>query len=155
MKKEVVSAEHFAIYFSPHSAHAIVFEGKTYPTVEHLYQCMKFKDSDEVQLEIRRQLSPILAWEVSQRNKKKQHTWFRHEGYKLRVMKSLLRMKVAQHADVKKALLASKEKEIVKHITTYPPGDGFWDDGESGEGFNNMGKLWMEVREEILTMGIK
>ena len=44
---------------------------------------------------------------------------------------------------------ACAELKIVKHIVTYPPGDGFWDDGDDGNGLNHIGKMWMEIREEI------
>ena len=40
--------------------------------------------------------------------------------------------------------------EIIKHIVTYPPGDGFWDDGEDGTGLNHIGRIWMKIRDEIL-----
>ncbi len=64
-------------------------------------------------------------------------------------MKDLMRAKALQHQDVRKALLGTEDAQVVKHITTYPPGDGFWDDGEHGEGKNEIGKIWMEIREEL------
>ena len=64
-------------------------------------------------------------------------------------MKELMRAKAMQHVEVQKALIDSAGKQIVKHITTYPPGDGFWDDGESGEGLDHMGRMWMDIREEL------
>jgi hypothetical protein len=48
-------------------------------------------------------------------------------------MKMLIQIKIEQHEDVKKALIESKDLDIIKHIVTYPPGDGFWDDGEDGK----------------------
>jgi predicted NAD-dependent protein-ADP-ribosyltransferase YbiA (DUF1768 family) len=64
-------------------------------------------------------------------------------------MKKLMSLKASQHEEVRKALLDSKDLEIVKHILTYPPGDSFWDDGEDGKGLNHIGKIWMEIREEL------
>ena len=69
--------------------------------------------------------------------------------YKLEVMERLIRLKVAQHEEIRKALLNSNNLEIVKHITTYPPGDGFWDDGEDGTGLNHIGRIWMKVRDDL------
>ncbi|HEY4523146.1 MAG TPA: hypothetical protein VJK73_02115 [Candidatus Paceibacterota bacterium] len=43
-------------------------------------------------------------------------------------------MRALQHEEVAKALLATGGALIVKHISTYPPGDGWWDDGVAGEG---------------------
>jgi predicted NAD-dependent protein-ADP-ribosyltransferase YbiA (DUF1768 family) len=51
----------------------------------------------------------------------------------------------------RKALVDSGEMRIVKHIVTYPPGDGFWDDGEDGKGLNHIGRIWMEIRDEIIS----
>ncbi len=64
-------------------------------------------------------------------------------------MKKLMRARVDQHEDVRKALIDSGDLQIVKHIDTYPPGDGFWDDGPDGRGENQIGKIWMEIREEL------
>jgi len=67
-EKNRVSAEIFAIYFSPYSAHAISFECKIYPTCEHAYHASRYEDT-AIQEEIRRAMSPKLAWEVSQKYK--------------------------------------------------------------------------------------
>ena len=64
-------------------------------------------------------------------------------------MKDLMRLKALQHEEVKKAMRDSHDLKIIKHIYTYPPGDGFWDDGVNGEGRNEMGKIWMELRDEF------
>jgi ribA/ribD-fused uncharacterized protein len=143
-----VTPQIFAIYFSPYTAHAIEIDGTIYPTVEHAYQCARYMDN-AVREEIRAAHSPVEAWETSTRYKLTQISEFKDETYKLRVMKDLMRMKAEQHEDVRKALLDSGEKLIIKHIETYPPGDGFWDDGKNGEGANHMGRMWMEIRDEI------
>src|SRR3989344_4392293 len=72
---------------------------------------------------------------------------------KLEVMKNLMRLKADQHEEIRKALIDSGDLQIIKHITTYPPGDGFWDDGEDGKGLNNMGRMWMEIRKELKNNG--
>lgn len=59
-----------------------------------------------------------------------------------------------RHEEICKALLDSGDLQIVKHITTYPLGDGFWDDGEDGKGLNHMGRMWMEIREELTSPSI-
>ncbi len=136
----------FYTYFSPYTAHAIELNGTVYPTVEHAYQCLRYED-DKIIEEILSAPSPVRAWETSSKYKHLQLPDFRER--KLEVMKMLMRLKAQQHDDVKKALLESGDKVIVKHIFTYPPGDGFWDDGENGKGLNHMGKMWMEIREEL------
>jgi predicted NAD-dependent protein-ADP-ribosyltransferase YbiA (DUF1768 family) len=93
------------------------------------------------------QRSPAKAWEISQKYKKLGKPDFGEK--KLETMERLQRLKVEQHEDVRKALLDSGDMPIIKHITTGPPGDGFWDDGEDGKGLNHVGRIWMQLREEL------
>jgi ribA/ribD-fused uncharacterized protein len=146
--------EKFYIYFSPYTAHAIEIDGSVFPTVEHAYQCKRYTDKKIIE-EIRSAKSPVKAWEVSSKYKHLQIPEFKNEEYKLRVMKDLMRLKAIQHEEIKKALIDSSDMRIVKHIVTYPPGDGFWDDGEDGSGLNHIGRMWMEIRDEIRSGLIK
>ncbi len=145
---EILPLEIFYIYFSPYTAHAIEVNGVVYPTVEHAYQCQRYTDP-KIIAEILLARSPVKAWEVSSKYKHLQIPEFKKEEYKLKVMKELMKLKALQHEEVQKALIDSKDLKIVKHIVTYPPGDGFWDDGEDGTGINHIGKMWMEIREEL------
>lgn len=145
---KTLSLEIFAVYFSPYSAHAIEVDGVVYSTVEHAYQCQRYTDQKIIE-EIRAARSPVKVWAVSSKYKAVQIPEFKQDEYKLGVMKKLMRLKVDQHEDVRRALIDSGDIKIVKHITTYPPGDGFWDDGKDGTGLNHMGRMWMEIREEI------
>ena len=144
--------EIFYIYFSPYTAHAIEIGGVVYPTVEHAYQCSRYTDQKIIE-EIRNAHSPVKAWEISGKYKHLQVPDFKDENHKLKVMKDLMKLKAEQHKDVKQALNASGYARIIKHIVTYPPGDGFWDDGEDGHGLNHVGKMWMEIREDLRKSG--
>ena len=144
---KILPHELFITYFSPYSAHSIIVDGKVYPTVEHAYQCSRYTDH-ELRKEILLAKSTLSAWEISSRNKDRQIADFKNGDFKISIMKSLMQLKVAQHEDVRKALIDSRGHKIVKHIFTYPPGDGFWDDGINGEGLNHIGNLWMEIRDE-------
>lgn len=139
--------EKFAIYFSPYSAHAVEIAGVVYPTVEHAFQCKRYTDKAVIE-EIRAARSPLEAWKVS--SKHKQLTLPEFKDNKLQIMKELMTAKVVQHEDVMQALIESGTTQIVKHITTGPPADGFWDDGEDGKGLNHIGKIWMEIRDEVI-----
>jgi ribA/ribD-fused uncharacterized protein len=143
---DIYPLEKFYIFFSPYTAHTILLNEIIYPTVEHAYQCQRYTDQNIIE-EIRNAPSPVKAWEISGRYKNMQLPDFKEK--KLEVMKMLMRLKVVQHEDVRIALLDSDNLKIVKHITTYPPGDGFWDDGKDGNGLNHIGKMWMEIREEL------
>ena len=141
--------EIFYIYFSPYTSHAIELDGYLYPTVEHAYQCQRYKDKKIID-EIRNAHSPVKSWETSCKYKQFQVADFKDEKYKRKIMKNLMRLKLEQHNEIREALKNTGDLEIVKRIVTYPPGDGFWDIGEDGKGENQMGKIWMELREEIL-----
>jgi ribA/ribD-fused uncharacterized protein len=145
---QTLPLEIFYIYFSPYTAHAIEIDGSVFPTVEHAYQCKRYTDINIIE-EIRQQTSPVKAWEVSSRYKHLQIPEFRDKEYKLKMMKELMVLKTQQHTEIQKALIDSGDMIIVKHIVTYPPGDGFWDDGVDGTGLNHIGKMWMEIRGEL------
>lgn len=140
--------EIFYIYFSPYTSHAIEVDGIVYPTVEHAYQCQRYTDQKIIE-EIIKARSPVKAWETSTKYKHLQIPEFKSSDHKLKIMKMLMRLKAEQHEEVRRALIDSGDLKIVKHIVTYPPGDGFWDDGEDGNGLNHIGKMWMEIREEL------
>lgn len=144
--------EKFYIYFSPYTAHQIEIDGVIYPTVEHVYQCSRYTDLKIID-EIRNAKSPVQAWETSTKYKHLQIPEFKDENHKLKVMEKLMRLKAEQHEEIRQALLDSGDLQIVKHITTYPPGDGFWDDGEDGNGLNHIGRIWMKIREELKNNG--
>lgn len=61
-------------------------------------------------------------------------------------MKEIIRAKVAQHPYVKKKLIESGDRELVENSWR----DDFWGWGPNKDGQNHLGKLWMEVRKEIL-----
>ncbi len=144
--EQIYPLEKFATYFSPYTAHAIEVKGMLYPTVEHAFQCHRYVDRDVIE-EIRATTSPVMAWEVSAKYKHLTIEGFKEN--KLAIMKGLMKAKALQHKDVMQALIESGMMQIVKHITTGPPADGFWDDGEDGKGLNHIGRIWMEIRDEI------
>ena len=147
---QTLPLEIFYIFFSPYTGHAIEINGIVYPTVEHAYQCQRYTDS-KITEKIISARSAVQAWEVSSKYKHLQKPEFKDENHKLKIMKMLMRKKTEQHEDVRTALINSGDQQIIKHIVTPPPGDGFWDDGVDGKGLNHMGRMWMEIREELKT----
>jgi ribA/ribD-fused uncharacterized protein len=142
---EILSFEIFEKYFSCFSGHMLEFKGVLYTTVEHAYHCQRYVDSQLLR-EIRDARSAKLAWEVSQRHKKEQiGDW---DTLKLHTMEELFRAKLIQHQDVRQALLDSGDLVIVKNQAS----DAFWGTGPDGQGKNEMGKLWMKLREELHTV---
>ena len=64
---------------------------------------------------------------------------------KVGIMEELLRCKIEQNPYVKKKLLETKDYTIVEDS----PKDSFWGWGEDRNGNNQLGKLWMKLRDEI------
>ncbi len=60
-------------------------------------------------------------------------------------MEELLRLKIEQNPYVKKKLLQTEDYMIVEDF----PKDDFWGWGPNRNGQNNLGKLWMKLREEL------
>ncbi len=127
-----------------YSAFKISYKGFVYGTVEEAYQASAFMGTaDDVVRQIQEASSPYEAKQISLANKdKKRSDW---DEQKVVVMEELLREKVRQHPYVKEMLLKTKDYLIVEDS----PKDTFWGWGPDRDGENNMGKLWMKIREEI------
>ncbi len=127
-----------------YSAFKIGYKGFIYGTVEEAYQASAFMDvaEDVVQM-IQKASSPYEAKQISIVNKnRKKADW---NDRKIIVMEELLREKINQHPYVKEMLLKTKDYLIVEDS----PKDKFWGIGLERDGENNMGKLWMKIRNEI------
>ena len=125
------------------SAHQVVWEGKTFATAEHAYQACKFADPVKKR-EIESAPSAFLAREYGQ-SKEGRAVPFDKVG----IIKSIMRAKLRQHEDVRRSLLATGDREILKD---HPEDTGFWGSKVDGTGQNIMGEIWMELRGE-LTVG--
>lgn len=111
-------------------------------TSEHAYHSERFSDS-AMKEAIKNMRSAHDAYTYAQVNKHLQvENW---NEIKLSVMKEILHAKVTQHSYVKKKLLESGDKELVEDSWR----DSFWGWGPNKDGQNHLGKLWMEVREEV------
>ncbi len=64
---------------------------------------------------------------------------------KVSIMKDILRAKASQHEYVRRKLLETGDRELIEDSWR----DSFWGWGENKDGQNMLGKLWMEIREEI------
>lgn len=117
----------------------VLWDGKIYPTVEHAYQAAKTLDHALREI-IRKAASPGKAKRMA-RNISPRKDW---DDIKLCVMLGLLRQKFS-YADLASMLLETENQELVEGNTW---GDIFWGVYE-GHGENNLGKLLMQVREEI------
>lgn len=131
--------------FSNFSKHPIFVE-TTWPTSEHFFQAQKFLDQ-ELRMKILLNPSPMEAARMG-RNREIpiRADW---EAVKDDIMRTAIRAKVAQHADVRETLLSTGDATIVEHTSN----DRYWADGGDGSGKNMLGKILMEVRDELNTNG--
>ncbi len=135
---ESFSCEHaFLSNFYPS---VIVFEGISYPTVEHAFQAMKCVDAVD-----RRKIatcgSPGRAKQLGKRVKLRKD-W---EAVKVGIMQQMVRLKFQVHADLRDLLLATGDAELIEGNTW---NDRFW--GVCGGfGKNQLGRILMQVRDEL------
>jgi len=130
--------------FSNFSPHAIEFRGKLYPTAEHAYQAAKCSDPQGKEA-IRTAFSPLRAKQLAN-GPYKEAKIPRWNEQKLTVMEEILRAKADQHKEVRDALSQSRSEELVEDS----PLDYFWGRGRNGTGDNQLGQLWMKLRDELL-----
>lgn len=125
------------------SSHEVIYKGKNYKTAEHAYHCSRYTDTQIISSIISARSSRE-AWEISQKYKNFQKQGF--ERNKVDIMKEILLSKYRQHSDVQEALLGSQWKYLEKQHDW----DSFWGTGIQSSGKNMLGKIWMEIREEMI-----
>lgn len=133
------------------SPYSVESRGERYRTAEALFQCMRFRDEQCIE-EIRSQKSPMAAKMIAKRNKEQMVVAPMSEE-DLQNMRQVLRLKVGQHPQLGDWLLKTGDVEIVEDCSKRPRGSGlFWGaalkDGR-WQGENWLGRLWMELREDL------
>ena len=128
--------------FSNFSNHPIVIDGLVYPTNEHYFQSSKFINKEYAE-RIRLAKTPADAKRLGTSRKYKIHPdW---DTRRIDVMRTAIRAKFTQHEDLKQLLLSTGNSILVEDS----PHDYFWGCGKLKTGKNMLGKLLMELREEL------
>lgn len=128
--------------FSNFSAFAIMWKGNFCLTSEHAYHTEKFEDED-LKEAIRKTMSAHDSQKLSHEHRDRyRKDW---NEVKLGIMKEILREKVRQHPYILKKLIESGDRELIEDSWR----DDFWGWGPNKDGANHLGKLWMEVRDEV------
>ena len=126
------------------SAHRFELWGHKFSTVEHAYHWKKFSSQQGLAEKILIAPSPEIVWRISRENKEKTPSGWLAE--RLGVMEEILRAKASQNEDVREALKKTGTRMIVENNPT----DNFWGAGPSGKGENNVGKIWMKIRVDLV-----
>lgn len=122
----------------------IAFDGRSFPTSEHAYQFGKFRDPESAEWAIaapKPHLVAIIshglfAWDIVPKWSQK----------KLKRMENVLRAKFSQYPDLANKLIQTGNAELVEKSNM----DNFWGCGKKGNGKNMLGKLLMQIREELI-----
>ncbi len=130
--------------FSNFSSFQVKWRGQLWPTSEHAYQAARYYDvKPEYCEQIRSMRSAQLAYEFMRNNRQSERpNWYNE---KRDIMKDIVRHKLQQHAYVQKKLLETEDVTIAEDS----PVDPFWGWGPDKKGRNELGKIWMELREEL------
>jgi N-glycosidase YbiA len=133
--------------FSNFSAHKIFLKGKSWKTTEHYFQAQKFAGTSDEE-ELRLADSPMQVAKMGRDRKRPlRKDW---EAVKDNIMREALKAKFTQHKELKVILLETGDAELVEHTKN----DNYWADGGDGSGLNMLGKLLMELRDELKTEAI-
>ncbi|TCD61865.1 hypothetical protein EIP91_007814 [Steccherinum ochraceum] len=131
--------------FTNFSPHAVLYNGKQYPTSEHLFQSFKFHDYRPDLAERIRVCSshPKSALAEARRLEPEMRPdWYQ---INLEKMYETLRLKFSQHLDLRAELLSTGDAILIEDSDQ----DAFWGCGADGRGRNELGKALMRLREEL------
>lgn len=130
--------------FSNFSSFQVEWRGKLWPTSEHAYQAARYMGvRDDLVEKIRNLHSAHEAYDFMRNNRNQERPNWPQE--KRSIMKDIVRHKLLQHTYVQKKLLETAEATIVEDS----PVDPYWGWGADRKGENNLGAIWMELREEL------
>lgn len=130
--------------FDNFAAFQVDYLGHRWPTSEHAYHAAKFVDSAPEVVELLKEArSPHDALRIAQDQKPKcAEDW---DERKVSVMYEICRLKLVQNVYVLQKLELSGDLEIVEDS----PKDDFWGWGPNRDGRNELGKIWMRLRDEL------
>lgn len=143
--KQVFFYEQDFYVLSNFSSFTLLWKGWRFDTSEAAYHWEKFQGT--VQLGV---LDWILhapsaheAFKIAEANKRlRRPDW---DDVKVSIMRDILRSKAAQHEYVRRKLIATGDRELIENSWR----DDYWGWGPNRDGQNMLGKLWMEIRDEL------
>lgn len=126
-----------------YSAFSIEYNGKMFPTAEHLYQARKFEGTNRrLFKEIRCSRSPQYAKTIAHLPDNEQYVQEDWDAVKVEIMRDICARKLSQHPYIKDKLFESRDLPLAE----FSKSDSFWGIGEDGSGLNMLGRIWEELR---------
>ena len=155
-------------WMSNMSAHPVRYKGEWFKTAEHLFQFMRYEgmkpillnnnrdavewlDEARIKKEIAEEASPLIAKMIAKKYRK---YWTVPKEHDIQIMNKVVRWKLAYHSEFIRMLLATGDQTIVEDASERGSGSGkLWgaalqEDG-SWDGENNLGRIWMKVRDDL------
>lgn len=137
-------AGEFGYFMSNFSAFEVNYDGQNWKTSEHAYHAAKFLKDSTIYKEIMTATSAHNALNLSRRNyEHKRLDWNKTE--KIRIMTAIVRAKYDQHEYIQRKLQETGNAELIENS----PADSFWGRGPDWKGRNELGKIWMKLRQEM------
>ncbi len=141
--KQVFFYERDFYVFSNFAAFRLDWAGHRFGTSEEAYHWEKFPSDPQTRFLILNAPSAHAAFKLAEERKAlRRADW---DDVKIEIMKLILRAKAFQHEYVKRKLLATGNRELIEDSWR----DDFWGWGPNKDGKNTLGRLWMEIRDEI------
>jgi ribA/ribD-fused uncharacterized protein len=132
----------FGYCFSNFAAFSVVWRGRTWQTSEHAFQASCFDDKRIIE-EIFSASSAHDALKLAIKYiDQARPTW---KDDRLVKMKEICKAKLDQHPYIQKALNQTGDLLLVEDS----PKDEYWGRGANWQGENHLGRVWMELREEV------
>jgi len=119
-------------------------EEDTFPTLEHYYQAIKFRNSDhDWYTQVRDAPTPAKAREMGSDKSHTMDSTF--PSNRVYIMKRGLEKKFYPNKELKALLLSTGDTKLIQAS----PVNSFWGEGAEKKGENHLGKLLMTLRSEI------
>jgi len=130
--------------FTNFSPHPVMYNGKRYPTSEHLFQSFKFIHKPHLMEHIRTcDPRPSVAFAEARKLAHEVRSNWKQEN--IAVMDIVLYHKFTQHDGLKRELLATANAELIENSDK----DSFWGCGADGKGRNELGKALERLRGRL------
>ena len=128
------------------SLYGITMDGITFKTGEHAFQYLKFIGfNDKIANKVLNADTPLDARNIAIENKKSRNpNW---KDIKYDCMLNIFKLKAEQNPIVKETLLKTGNYTIIEMCEDE---DTDWGVDKNLQGENNLGKLWMKVRDELV-----
>lgn len=129
--------------FSNFSSFAVKWKGRVWPTSEHAYQASRFMDGKpKIVEQIFKARSADDAYRIA--IKCLGDNFSKYGIRDIKNMEDIVRHKLKQNPYVMRKLMQTGKRFIIEDS----PKDAFWGWGRNKKGRNELGKIWMKLRDE-------